>query len=195
MTNTIQILSNEKTGKENSLQKEHNNKSIKIIDGYFFSTNLDDKKFNKINASGKKRDMGALAVKRSKSIERIINKGSNNAKRCVELASGAEHTEEELKAAGIKYNVGKFQMIANSRARATNDPEGFVKILADANNDRILGAHIVAREAGNMIHEVATVMEFYGSAEDLARTCHAHPTHTEAIKEAALAVDKRPIHF
>lgn len=103
-------------------------------------------------------------------------------------------TEEELKAAGIEYKVGKFMMMANSRARATFDDQGFVKILADAKTDRVLGAHIIAREAGNTIHEVAVAMEFGGSAEDIARTCHAHPTYNEAVKEAALAVDKRAIH-
>ncbi|NBV05926.1 MAG: dihydrolipoyl dehydrogenase [Proteobacteria bacterium] len=103
-------------------------------------------------------------------------------------------TEEELKAAGVQYKVGKFSMMANSRARATNDEQGFVKILADAKTDRILGAHIIGREAGNTIHEVVVAMEFGGSAEDIARTCHAHPTYNEAVKEAALAVDKRQIH-
>jgi dihydrolipoamide dehydrogenase len=103
-------------------------------------------------------------------------------------------TEEELKNAGVNYKVGKFAMMANSRARATFDDQGFVKILACAKSDRILGAHIIARDAGNTIHEVAVAMEFGGSAEDLARTCHAHPTYNEAVKEAALAVDKRQIH-
>jgi dihydrolipoamide dehydrogenase len=104
-------------------------------------------------------------------------------------------TEEELKAADIAYNVGKFPMMANSRARATGDSEGFVKLLACKTTDKILGAHIIAREAGNMIHEIVVAMEFGGSAEDIARTCHAHPTYNEAVKEAALAVDKRPIHM
>jgi dihydrolipoamide dehydrogenase len=103
-------------------------------------------------------------------------------------------TEEELKAAGLSYKVGKFSMMANSRARATFDEQGFVKILSDAKTDRILGAHIIAREAGNTIHEVVVAMEFGGSAEDIARTCHAHPTYNEAVKEAALAIDKRQIH-
>ncbi len=103
-------------------------------------------------------------------------------------------TEEELKLSGIDYRVGKFMMMANSRARATFDEQGMVKILACAKTDRILGAHIIAREAGNMIHEVAVAIEFGGSSEDLARTCHAHPTYNEAIKEACLAVDKRAIH-
>ncbi len=110
-----------------------------------------------------------------------------------EIASVGK-TEEELKAAGIEYKVGKFSMMANSRARATFDEQGFVKILACAKTDRVLGAHIIAREAGNTIHEVAVVMEFGGSSEDLDRTCHAHPTYNEAVKEAAMAVEKRQIH-
>lgn len=110
-----------------------------------------------------------------------------------EIASVGK-TEEELKAAGVEYKVGKFSMMANSRARATFDEQGFVKILACAKTDRVLGAHIIAREAGNTIHEVAVVMEFGGSSEDLARTCHAHPTYNEAVKEAAMAVEKRQIH-
>ncbi len=110
-----------------------------------------------------------------------------------EIASVGK-TEEELKAAGVEYKAGKFSMMANSRARATFDEQGFVKILACAKTDRILGAHIIAREAGNTIHEVAVVMEFGGSSEDLARTCHAHPTYNEAVKEAAMAVEKRQIH-
>jgi dihydrolipoamide dehydrogenase len=103
-------------------------------------------------------------------------------------------SEEELKKSNIDYKVGKFSMMANSRARATFDEQGFVKILACAKSDRILGAHIIGREAGNTIHEIVVAMEFGGSAEDIARTCHAHPTYNEAVKEAALAVDKRQIH-
>ena len=110
-----------------------------------------------------------------------------------EIASVGK-TEEDLKAAGIAYKTGKFSMMANSRARATFDDQGFVKILACAKTDRVLGAHIIAREAGNTIHEVVMAMEFGGSAEDIARTCHAHPTYNEAVKEAAMAVDKRAIH-
>jgi dihydrolipoamide dehydrogenase len=104
-------------------------------------------------------------------------------------------TEEELKAAGIAYAVGKFPFTANARAKVNRTTEGFVKILADASTDRVLGAHILGPEAGEMIHEAAVLMEFGGSAEDLARTCHAHPTRSEAVKEAALAVDKRAIHM
>jgi dihydrolipoyl dehydrogenase len=104
-------------------------------------------------------------------------------------------SEEDLKAAGIAYNVGKFPFTANARAKVNKTTEGFVKILADAKTDRILGVHIIGAAASEMIAEAAVVMEFGGSAEDLARTCHAHPTLTEAVKEAALAVDKRAIHM
>jgi dihydrolipoamide dehydrogenase len=104
-------------------------------------------------------------------------------------------TEEELKEAGIVYHVGKFPFTANGRAKVNRTTEGFVKVLADADTDRVLGVHIIGADAGTMIAEAAVLMEFGGSAEDLARTCHAHPTLNEAIKEAALAVDKRPIHM
>lgn len=104
-------------------------------------------------------------------------------------------TEEELKAAGIDYNVGKFPFTANGRAKANRTTLGFVKILADATTDRVLGVHIIGANAGEMIAECCVLMEFSGSAEDLARTCHAHPTLSEAIKEAALSVAKRAIHM
>jgi len=104
-------------------------------------------------------------------------------------------TEEELKEAGVAYKVGKFPFTANARARVNLTPDGFVKILADAETDRVLGVHILGPDAGNMIGEAAIAMEFGASSEDIARTCHAHPTLTEAIKEAALAVDKRAINF
>lgn len=104
-------------------------------------------------------------------------------------------TEEELKAAGVEYRVGKFPFTANGRARAMRHTDGFVKVLADAKTDRVLGCHIIGPHAGDLIAEVTVLMEFGGSAEDLARTCHAHPTLAEAVKEAALAVDKRPIHM
>jgi dihydrolipoamide dehydrogenase len=103
--------------------------------------------------------------------------------------------EEELKAAGIAYNVGKFPFTANARARINLNAEGFVKILADATTDRVLGVHILGPDAGNMIGEAAVAMEFGASSEDIARTCHAHPTLSEAIKESALAVAKRAINF
>ncbi len=103
-------------------------------------------------------------------------------------------SEEDLKAAGVAYNVGKFPFLANGRARAMRQTDGFVKVLADAKTDRVLGVHIVGFGAGEMIHEAAVLMEFGGAAEDLARTCHAHPTMSEAIKEAAMAVAKRSIH-
>jgi len=104
-------------------------------------------------------------------------------------------TEEELKAAGIAYNVGKFPFTANGRAKANQQTDGFVKILADAKTDRVLGVHMISSDAGNMIAEAAIAMEFGAAAEDIARTCHAHPTLPEAVKEAALAVDKRAIHM
>ena len=104
-------------------------------------------------------------------------------------------TEEELKAAGVAYRVGKFPFTANGRARAMQATDGFVKVLADKETDRVLGVHIVGFGAGEMIHEAAVLMEFGGSSEDLARTCHAHPTMSEAVKEAALATFFKPIHM
>jgi dihydrolipoamide dehydrogenase len=111
-----------------------------------------------------------------------------------ELASVGK-SEEELKEAGIAYNIGKFPFSANGRAKVNMQTEGFVKILADAKTDRVLGVHILGPDAGNMIAEAAVAMEFGAAAEDIARTCHAHPTLTEAVKEAALAVGKRSIHM
>lgn len=104
-------------------------------------------------------------------------------------------TEEELKAAGIAYNIGKFPFIANGRARAMQKTEGFVKILACKKTDRVLGGHILGFGAGEMIHEIAVLMEFSGSSEDLGRTCHAHPTLSEAVREAALATFAKPLHM
>jgi dihydrolipoamide dehydrogenase len=104
-------------------------------------------------------------------------------------------TEEQLKEAGIAYKVGKFPFTANGRAKVNRTTEGFVKILANEKTDRVLGVHIIGADAGTMIAEAAVLMEFGGSAEDLARTCHAHPTLNETVKEAALAVDKRAIHM
>jgi len=104
-------------------------------------------------------------------------------------------TEEELKAAGVAYKVGKFPFTANGRARAIRHTDGFVKVLADAETDRVLGCHIIGPHAGDLIAEVTVLMEFGGSSEDLARTCHAHPTLAEAVKEAAMAVEKRQIHM
>jgi len=111
-----------------------------------------------------------------------------------EIASVGK-TEEQLKADGIAYNIGKFPYMANGRARAMNATDGFVKILACAKTDKILGCHIVGAEAGTLISEVVIAMEFGASAEDLARTCHAHPTLEEVTKEAAMAVGKRQIHM
>ncbi len=103
--------------------------------------------------------------------------------------------EEELKAAGVAYNVGKFPFTANARARAMGDTDGFVKLLADKTTDRLLGAHIIGPDAGTLIAELAVAMEFGASAEDVARTCHAHPSLNEAVKEAALAVGGRALHI
>jgi len=104
-------------------------------------------------------------------------------------------TEEELKAQGIAYKAGKFPFTANGRARAMNSTDGFVKILADAKSDKVLGAHILGPDAGTLIAEIALAIEFGASAEDVARTCHAHPTLSEAVKEAALGVGGREIHI
>jgi dihydrolipoamide dehydrogenase len=111
-----------------------------------------------------------------------------------EIASVGK-SEDELKQAGVAYNIGKFPFTANGRAKVNLQTDGFVKILADAKTDRVLGVHIVGPDAGNMIAEAAVAMEFGAAAEDIARTCHAHPTLTEAVKEAALAVGKRAIHI
>ena len=104
-------------------------------------------------------------------------------------------TENQLKKENIKYKVGKFPFLANPRAKVNNKTDGFVKIIADEKTDKVLGVHMIGSHVGEMIAEMTLAMEFGASSEDIARTCHAHPTHTEAIKEAALAVDKRPIHF
>jgi dihydrolipoamide dehydrogenase len=104
-------------------------------------------------------------------------------------------TEEELKEAGVEYKTGKFPMMANSRAKTNRDTDGFVKVIADARTDRVLGVHIIASVAGTMIAQAAQAMEFGATSEDIAYTCHAHPTHSEAIKEAAMAVTGKPIHI
>jgi len=111
-----------------------------------------------------------------------------------EIASVGQ-TEEELKKGGIQYKSGTFPFIANGRAMAMDEPEGLVKILANAQSDRVLGVHIFGPRASDMISEAVTVMEYGGSAEDVARTCHAHPTLSETVKEAALAVAGRKIHL
>jgi dihydrolipoamide dehydrogenase len=104
-------------------------------------------------------------------------------------------TEEELKEAGIEYKIGKFPMTANSRAKTNRETDGFVKVVADARTDRVLGVHIIASVAGTMIAQAAQAMEFGATSEDIAYTCHAHPTHSEAVKEAAMAVTGKPIHI
>jgi dihydrolipoamide dehydrogenase len=109
--------------------------------------------------------------------------------------AGVGKTEEQLKEAGVEYRVGKFPFAANSRARTMGESDGLVKILADRRSDRVLGVHIVGPLAGDLLAEAVLAMEFGGTAEDIARTCHAHPGMGEAVKEAALAVDGRPIHM
>ena len=104
-------------------------------------------------------------------------------------------TEDQLKKDNVDYRVGKFPFLANSRAKVNNETEGFVKIIADTKTDKVLGVSIIGAVAGTMIEELAIAMEFGASSEDIARTCHAHPTHSEGGKEAALAIFKRPIHF
>ncbi len=98
-------------------------------------------------------------------------------------------TEEQLKAAGIEYKIGKFPFMANSRAKTNHDTDGFVKVLADAKSDKILGVHMLGTGVGEMIHEVCMTMEFGGASEDIARTCHAHPTRSEAVRQAAMGVE------
>jgi dihydrolipoamide dehydrogenase len=110
-----------------------------------------------------------------------------------EIASVGK-TEEELKEAGVEYKTGKFPMLGNSRAKTNREAEGFVKVIADARTDRVLGVHIIASVAGTMIAQAAQAMEFGATSEDIAYTCHAHPTHSEAVKEAAMAVTGKPIH-
>jgi dihydrolipoamide dehydrogenase len=104
-------------------------------------------------------------------------------------------TEEQVKESGREYRVGKFPFQANGRARSLDETEGFVKVIADAKTDRLLGVHILGPRASELIAEAVLAMEFAGSAEDIARTCHAHPTLSEAVHEAALAIDKRAIHI
>lgn len=110
-------------------------------------------------------------------------------------AAGVGKTEDDLKAAGVAYKVGKFPMMANSRAKTNRDAEGFVKIIAAADSDQVLGVHMVSSLAGTMIAQAAQAMEFGATSEDIAYTCHAHPTHNEAVKEAAMAVLGKPIHI
>jgi dihydrolipoamide dehydrogenase len=104
-------------------------------------------------------------------------------------------TEDELKAEGIEVKVGKFPFLGNSRAKTNRDTDGFVKVVADARTDRVLGVHIISSLAGTMIAQAAQAMEFGATSEDIAYTCHAHPTHSEALKEAAMAVQGLPIHI
>ncbi len=143
----------------------------------------------------KAEDEGVVAVERMAGVRGHVNYDAipGVVYTAPEVASVGK-TEEQLKGEKIEYRVGKFAFLANSRARANGETDGFVKILADAKTDRVLGVHILGADAGTVIHECVVAMEFGGSAEDIARTCHAHPTLNEAVKEAALAVAGRPIH-
>ncbi len=178
---------------------------------------LDERKRVKIDAHFRTNVPGIYAIGDVVAGPMLAHKAEDEGMACAEIIAGkAGHvnygvipnvvythpevaaigkTEEELKAAGVAYAVGKFPFTANGRARANRTTDGFVKFLADKATDRVLGCHIVGTGAGDMIHEVAVLMEFGGSSEDLARTCHAHPTMSEAVREAALAVEKRAIHI
>jgi dihydrolipoamide dehydrogenase len=178
---------------------------------------LDDKKRIKVDAHFRTNVEGIYAIGDVIAGPMLAHKAEEEGIACVEMIAGkAGHvnydvipnvvytfpeiasvgkTEEELKEAGVAYNTGKFPFTANGRAKANHQTDGFVKVLADAKTDRVLGVHIVSSDAGNMIAEAAVAMEFGAAAEDIARTCHAHPTLPEAVKGAALAVAKRAIHM
>jgi len=178
---------------------------------------VDNRGFIKIDGAVRTTAMGIYAIGDVVPGPMLAHKAEEEGIACVEIMTGqAGHvnydtvpgivytwpevavvgkTEEQLKEAGVAYGVGKFPFTANSRARCTGDTDGLVKIIADAKSDRILGVHVIGPEAGNMIHEAVVAMEFGGSAEDLARSFHAHPTLNEAVKEAALAVAGRAIHI
>ena len=178
---------------------------------------LDERGRVKIDAHFQTNVPGIYAIGDVVAGAMLAHKASEEAIACVEMLAGQKphvnydaipgivytwpevaavgKTEEELKAAGIEYKVGKFPFSANGRARANGDTDGFVKILADAKTDKVLGCHILGPDAGNLIHEAVIAIEFGASSEDLARTCHGHPTLNEAVKEAALAVDKRTINL
>jgi dihydrolipoamide dehydrogenase len=178
---------------------------------------LDDRKFIKTDGHYKTSVPGIYAIGDVITGPMLAHKAEEEGVACAEILAGqAGHvnygvipgvvytwpevasigaTEEMLKKDGIEYNVGKFPFTANGRARAMGSTDGFVKILADKKTDKILGAHIIGPDAGTLIAEIATAMEFGASAEDVARTCHAHPSLNEAVKEAALAVDGRALHI
>jgi dihydrolipoamide dehydrogenase len=178
---------------------------------------LDDKKRVKVDARYQTNIPGIYAIGDVIAGPMLAHKAEDEGTVCVEMIAGLSphidydaipaviytwpevasvgKTEEELKSAGVEYKIGKFPFTANSRARTNADTDGFVKILADARTDRVLGVHIIGPDAGTMIAEAALAMEYGASSEDIARTTHAHPTLSEAVKEAALAVAGRPIHI
>ncbi len=179
--------------------------------------NLDEKKAIKINQEFKSSVEGIYAIGDVVPGPMLAHKAEEEGVACIELIHGQKthmnyetipaivytnpevasvgKTEEQLKELKVEYKVGKFPFMANGRALTTSTTEGFVKILADKKTDSILGAHIIGHDAGQLIAEIVTAMEFGGSAEDIARICHAHPTTSEAVKEAALSVDGRAIHI
>jgi dihydrolipoamide dehydrogenase len=178
---------------------------------------LDEKKRIKVNAQFRTNISGIYAIGDVISGPMLAHKAEDEGSAVAEIIAGQKphidydaipaviytqpevasvgKSEEDLKATGVAYAVGKFPFTANGRARCNGDTEGFVKVLADAKTDRVLGAHIIGADAGTMIAELALAMEYGASSEDIARTCHAHPTLPEAVKEAALAVAKRSIHI
>ena len=179
--------------------------------------NLDDKKAIEINKNFKTSIDGIYAIGDVAPGPMLAHKAEEEGVACVEIINGQKthmnydtipavvytnpevasvgKTEDQLKESKIEYKVGKFPFMANGRALTTSASEGFVKILADKKTDAILGAHIIGHDAGQLIAEIVTTMEFGGSAEDIARICHAHPTTSEAVKEAAMNVDGRAIHI
>ena len=179
--------------------------------------NLDDKKAIEINKNFKTSIDGIYAIGDVAPGPMLAHKAEEEGVACVEIINGQKthmnydtipavvytnpevasvgKTEDQLKESKVEYKVGKFPFMANGRALTTSASEGFVKILADKKTDAILGAHIIGHDAGQLIAEIVTTMEFGGSSEDIARICHAHPTTSEAVKEAAMNVDGRAIHI
>ena len=176
----------------------------------------DDRGFIRVNSSYQTNVEGVFAIGDVIGGAMLAHKAEEEGIACVErIATGQSHinygtipaviytspeiasvglNEEDLKEEGLSYKAGRFSFAANGRARAAGQMEGFVKILADSETDRVLGVHIIGAHAGELIAEAAVAMEFGASSEDIARCCHAHPTLAEAVKEAALAVDKRALH-
>ncbi len=218
----INILTKNKEGKKNNFECDvvlisvGRKPNIKNLNLEKINVTLDDKKRIKTNKNFETNIKNIYAIGDVISGPMLAHKAEEEGIALAELIAGQSghvnydtipgviytspevasvgKTEEQLKELNKKYKVGKFLFLANSRAKAINESEGFVKLLADEKTDKILGAHLIGPHAGEMIAEIGLAMEFGASAEDVARTCHAHPTFSEAIKEAALSVDKRAIH-